>query len=79
MRRASYAEICDWMVKRWDKVTPDCIQNGFRRALLHNYDEDEESESDDEEEAADLQNLPESLLEDLEKFHIISDDEFDGF
>ena len=67
-------------MKSWDKVTPNCIRNGFRRALQHNYENDEESESEEEpDEAVDLENLPQSLLDALENFHRISDDEFDGF
>lgn len=33
MRRASYSEICQWILESFEAVSVDCIKNGFKRAL----------------------------------------------
>ena len=32
MRRASYSEVCEWIVKAWEAILVTTITNGFRKA-----------------------------------------------
>jgi transposase-like protein len=87
MRRASYVDVCNWIVDSWKEVTPECIKNGFRRGKLHDYDshssslsnefdiDNDSSDSSDEELDPNLAEYGDIL----EAFHIESDEEFDGF
>uniref|UniRef100_A0A914EJ52 DDE-1 domain-containing protein n=1 Tax=Acrobeloides nanus TaxID=290746 RepID=A0A914EJ52_9BILA len=44
MRNATYLEVCNWVIKNWEEVTPTCIMNGFRKSLNADADKDEEEE-----------------------------------
>lgn len=83
MRHATYLDVCEWVLDSWESVTPACIQNGFRRALDDDAEEDsseEENEFGDlDDNMDDLESLPDALHDALDQFHIISDDDFDGF
>ena len=37
IRRASYDDVCNWILHVWNQVKPQCIQNGFNKAKLHTY------------------------------------------
>lgn len=59
MRRATYAQVCHWILTAWSKVKTSTVTNGFRKAgLLRNGDnttlseEESEVESDTESETA---------------------------
>jgi hypothetical protein len=63
-------------------VSAECIQNGFRRALNENVEDDYDSEedmNDSDNDMTDLETLPKKLHHALDQFHIISDEKFDGF
>lgn len=95
MRRASYSTVCNWIVKSWSEITPECIKNGFRKAGLCDYNDLNLNESDDtiiygdynsDDEASIIENLePEQnaiinqFAEILESFNVESDEDFDGF
>jgi hypothetical protein len=85
MKRASYSEICELIVKSWAAVTPQCVKNGFRKAEIHSYDELEEEdrnteiETETDEEEVDLPVIPEQLLDIFESFEMIDNEDFDGF
>jgi len=54
MRRASNAHICSWVYITWDRITKDCIINGFKKAQLlsgndSNVLNEDEAATDDEE------------------------------
>jgi hypothetical protein len=65
MRRASYVDVCNWIVDSWKEVTPECIKNGFKRGKLHDYDSHSSSLSNEFDIDSD--------------FSDSSDEEFDGF
>ena len=54
-RRATYAEVCKWVITAWGKVRTQTIVNGFRKCgILHDADEsDGEDEDDDDSVASD--------------------------
>jgi hypothetical protein len=85
MRRATYIEICQWIVDVWNEITPICIKNGFKRAELNCYENEEtqensESETDSDTEIEDNDcNYLENYREIFESFQIESDEEFEGF
>ena len=90
MRHASLVEVCQWVITSWEAVTAECIQNGFRKALNENEDEeseenenieesDGESEDIEEDNLGELEALPNDLVDAFDDFHFISDDDFDGF
>jgi hypothetical protein len=77
-------EICQWIVKSWEAVTPQYVKNGFRKAEIHSYDELEEEDSDTEietetDEEVDLPVILEQILVIFESFEIIDNEDFDGF
>ena len=39
IKKASYAEVCNWIVQSWNKITICCIKNGFKKAMIHSYDD----------------------------------------
>ena len=78
MRHATYLEVCNWIIKSWEEVTPTCIMNGFRKSLNADADEDEE-EKDSDNELSDFESLPGDILDALDHFNFISDEEFEGF
>ena len=80
MRRASYSEVCEWVLKAWEAIPVTTITNGFRKAGITDtaaVDEDDEDafrEDEVEEEPAILNN------EWLALFHSDTEDEhFEGF
>ena len=88
MRHDSLVEVCQWVITSWEAVTAKCIQNGFRKALNENEDEeseenenieesDGESEDIEEDNLSELEALPNDLVDALDDFHFISDDDFD--
>jgi hypothetical protein len=88
MRRASYAEVCNWIIESWKDITTDCIRNGFKKASICDYSPNQNEECDDyegttEEELSDseseTQELPLNLINLFETFMIESDEDFDGF
>ena len=38
IRRVAYADVCNWILHVWNQVTPQYVQNGFKKAKLHTYD-----------------------------------------
>jgi hypothetical protein len=87
MRRASYVDVCNWIVDSWKEVTPECIKNGFKRGKLHDYDSHSSSLSNEFDIDSDFSDSSDEELDPnlveygdiLEAFHIESDEEFDGF
>lgn len=39
-KRASYSEVCRWIVDSWKDVTVTCIKNGIRKPELIDYEND---------------------------------------
>ena len=39
IKRASYVEICQWIDKCWNKITPNCITNEFKVENICEYQE----------------------------------------
>jgi hypothetical protein len=69
IKRVSYKEICEWIVKSWDEVPLECVLNGFKKMM--NDEDINEIENDNQNE--DLQvNLNGN-------FDVDSDSNFDGF
>jgi len=87
MKKASYNEVCHWIVKSWDMITPQCIKNGFRKSTVEFYGqlkehdiESVEYEDEDEIEHNVNQNeAPDELIEILKGVDLESDESFDGF
>ncbi len=86
MRRASYADVCNWIVECWKEITPQCIKNGFKCGGLHDYGDSNDSQSnenncdtDDEESDEEFDPSLTQFSEILEAFHTESDEDFDGF
>ncbi len=84
MKRASYAEVCKWIVESWKEVTVDCVKNGFRKAMICYYLTDDitdlesnESTSGDDstEEELEPQTLPENFMDIFENFKFESDED----
>ena len=40
MRRATYSEVCEWILKAWEAVKVQSIRNGFRKAGIIGVAED---------------------------------------
>jgi hypothetical protein len=45
LRRASFAEVCQWILTVWEKVKPSAITNGFRKAGILELVADEQTSS----------------------------------
>ena len=39
MRKASFSEVCEWIVEIWSLVTTSCVKNGFYKAKIITNDE----------------------------------------
>ena len=50
MKRASYAEVCNWIVRSWDLITEKIKKNGFKKAKICDYENHYESDTDIESE-----------------------------
>ena len=87
MKRASYAEVCRWIVESWDEVRPETIIKGFKKVFDENIEDlvrmglepEAEEDNDDEPHMNDLLALSEEDREAFDEPHFISDEEFDGF
>ena len=85
MRRATHAEVCNWVIRAWVAVKVTAIMNGFRKAGITSVPgagEDGVSDtseiSDDEQSTATLDPVLDAQLIDL--VHSDTEDEdFDGF
>lgn len=79
MKKASYEEVCKWIVESWNEITPECIKNGFSKGKLICYPESItetetyfSSENDDD--------IEDDLLELLQDFEFESEgSNFCGF
>jgi ribosomal protein L37E len=89
MRHATCEEVCKWVLESWNEVTPECVKNGFKRAKLHDYcdndiNQSNEDNTDNDSDETDCDDEELDLISDqysdiLEAFRIESDEEFDGF
>jgi len=83
MRRATYAQVVEWVKVAWDRVDPAIIKSGFQKAGLWQYQEPEvefESESEAESEAECTPTTEQLCRWRSELFNDDSDDEdFEGF
>jgi len=89
MTHATCEEVCKWVLESWNGVTPECVKNGFKRAKLHDYCDNDISQSnedntDNDSDETDCDDEELDLISDqysdiLEAFRIESDEEFDGF
>ncbi|CAL9695003.1 unnamed protein product [Knipowitschia caucasica] len=80
MRRASLAQVCQWVLTAWTSVRGSTITSGFRQAgLLCDEEEDEEDASDSEsEDETDTEKVCDEVL--LGLFNSdTEDDDFSGF
>ena len=50
IKRASYAQVCNWIVRSWDLVNEDVVRNGFKKAGICDYENHYESDTDIESE-----------------------------
>lgn len=82
MRRATYAEVSNWVLQAWSKVKVSSITNGFVKSemlppntlqLPMEIDSDDNDEDDDHLTATELATLAELFHDDTE------DEDFDGF
>ena len=90
-KRATYAEVCKWVIDSWNYITSDTIRNGFKKPGLINYqnkdaDENEEMSNgmderdENEQDDADKHNeVIDDLNEAFEFLIMDSDESFDGF
>ena len=85
MKRASYSEICNWIMKSWEEISPNCIKNGFKKAMIEEYDDLQNSDSSDisnDEEVEDITDgIPNSFVQLLDSMTVESDEDedFEGF
>lgn len=87
MQRASYAEICKWIVESWADVARECIFHGFRVSGIYSRDIDGvdgglHDSSSDESDVLLQANVPDSLFKYLDDYDINCDSDsenFDGF
>lgn len=40
MKRASYSEVCCWIVQSWENVSVETIKNGFKKSQICYHHED---------------------------------------
>mgnify|MGYP003438738826 FL=1 len=82
-RRATYVEVCKWVLTAWSKIKPSTIINGFKKCHILTGDVD--SSSSDSSDAGDENELNETSLDAegldaaLNNFLDENDSEFDGF
>jgi hypothetical protein len=81
IKRASYSEVCHWIMQSWDSITPECIKNGFRKSTVEFYGEitENDTESIEDEDNSNQREVPDELIEILDFTDIESDESFDGF
>jgi len=74
MRKASFAEVCQWVINAWRCVKPSTITGGFRKAGLLRDEEDCECSSESGNEEAEVSdNILNLFNSDTEE------EDFDGF
>ena len=89
-RKATFSTVCDWIVKAWKEITPEVIENGFKKAGLESYGAAESINEKDNEDAMDVFSDDESdtsvqameftiIDEDSEEEDELLGDIFDGF
>lgn len=82
-KRPSYKIICEWIIRSWKQITPQIVKNGFRKAYIRDYisiEDDCDFDSDsDRDENINLLGLSDEVINNLNSFNIVSDEEFDGF
>ena len=44
-RKATFSTVTEWIVSAWRDVTPETIKNGFKKAGIHSYGEDQSTAS----------------------------------
>ena len=79
MKKASYLDVCNWIVNCWNDVTPEVIKNGFKKSNVNYYDDSRVVDEIDSDSDSDSIEPPDELLDLLKEFTIESDEEFDGF
>lgn len=78
MRRASYAQVCQWVKVAWLRVTAEVIQSGFRKARLWQYNNIPDPESDANSDPEPGLEKPNSCINEL--FETDTEDtDFEGF
>jgi len=81
-RRATYVEVCNWVIRAWDKVKSTTIVNGFRKCGIIPEPAADVSSSDDDSAESDTTDAnEEQLAAAMEVFCEASDfdSSFDGF
>ncbi|CAI9731885.1 pogo transposable element with KRAB domain [Octopus vulgaris] len=74
MRRASFTQVCQWILNAWSYVKTSTITNGFRKAELLHDEEDPVCSSESDNEEAEVSD------EILRLFNSYTEEEdFDGF
>ena len=73
MRRATYADVCQWVVTAWQHVPPTNIINGFRKAEIVPEDETDMDTSTDDQQSFLTPELATLFNSDTE------DEDFEGF
>lgn len=83
MRKATNSEVCEWILKSWDKIPKDMVEKAFFKAEITEFQQnstdgfDSHSDDDDESSSDTDEHLPPEVLE---LFHTdTEDDDFDGF
>ena len=79
IKKASYSEVCNWIVQSWNEITINCIKNGFQKAMIHSYDNLIYEEVSMEVENENI-SIPDDIGELLNTINIDSDDsDIEGF
>lgn len=79
-RKATLVEVCEWILDAWNSITPECIKNGFKKALfgeIEQIDSDQDDESDGDQ--LGIEEIPPELIDEMDRLQFIEDENFSGF
>ena len=79
MKKASYVEVCNWIINSWNDINPEVIKNGFKKSNVKYYEDSEVVEDIDSNSDSEDIVPPDEIMDLLDDFTTESDEEFDGF
>ena len=78
-KRASYVEVCNWIINSWNDINSNVIKIGFKKSNVKFYDNSEDiGEISSDSDSTDIE-IPDEIMEMVEEFSTESDEEFNGF